>query len=132
MLWPFILPIQITLWLLIAVVTTALACAARFRWKLGRTLAWAILIPGIAFIPSCTAIQWVLDAQRFGVFEYETYAEVKDFRVERHLPPAATDITLEKFPNRNRARYKIAESDLRVFLEGQWGGVRRPTDCYTG
>lgn len=120
MFWPLVLPIQITLWLLIAGVSLALVCAARFRWNLRKTALWMVLVPGVAFVPSCCVIEWGLNTQRFGLFEHDTYAEVKDFRVERHLPPGATDIKLEKYPNRNRAKYKIAEERLTGFLEGLW------------
>jgi hypothetical protein len=38
----------------------------------------------------------VTDEQRFGVFEYTSFDDVNDFRVERYLPTAATDITIDK------------------------------------
>lgn len=74
----------------------------------------------VAFIPSCAGIMSVLDAHRFGVFQYASYKDVRDFRIERYLPPAATKITLEKTPMGHRARYTILEADLNAYLDELW------------
>ena len=61
-----------------------------------------------------------VDARRFGVFEYTSYNEVQDFRIERFLPPTARDITLEKTFMGHRAKYTITETELRKYLDGLW------------
>ena len=74
----------------------------------------------VAFIPSCTAIMGVIDSQRFGEFNYATYKDVHDFRVERYLPPEATNIRLLKIPNGFRAKFMIAESDVKNWHNHFW------------
>lgn len=91
-----------------------------FKWKRGKTFAFAMLLACVAFIPSCAGIMAILDSQRFGVFEYDTFAKVNDFRVERYLPPSATSITMEKKMNGFRARFSITESELLVYLDKLW------------
>jgi len=120
MLWPIVLPFKIAFWSLVGFVALATVVAPLFRWRVGKTLAISTLLAFIAFIPSCATIMTVLDARRFGVFHYDTYAEVNDFRIERYLPPAARDITLDKFAMGHRAKYTITETELRDYLEQLW------------
>ena len=62
----------------------------------------------------------IVDAQRFGVFQYGVFSDVNDSRIERHLPTNARNITLEKRATGHRAKYSISESDLKEYLDGQW------------
>ena len=61
-----------------------------------------------------------LDARRFGVFQYATYGEVQDFRVERYLPDSARSITVEKTAMGHRAKYSITEGELREYMDRLW------------
>ena len=61
-----------------------------------------------------------LDARRFGVFQYATYAEVQDIRVEGYLPDSARSITVEKKAMGHRAKYSIAEGELREYMDHLW------------
>ncbi|MDZ7616925.1 MAG: hypothetical protein U1E05_07975 [Patescibacteria group bacterium] len=61
-----------------------------------------------------------MSTRRFGLFTYETAADVRDFRVERYLPPAARNITLHKQAQGFRARYTISETELKSYLDDVW------------
>jgi len=120
MLWPLELPFKITCWLLIALVLLATIGSVRLNWKPGKTFAIASLIAFIGFVPSCAIVMKFVDARRFGVFQHTSYDQVQDFRIERFLPPAALNITLEKTFIGHRAKYKISESDLKSYVDGLW------------
>lgn len=120
MLWPIVLPFLITLGFLATIVVLLTMIAPFFHWNRGPTLAISVVLACVAFIPSCTGIMRFVDTQRFGLFEYKTYADVGDFRVERFLPPEARDITLQKRPNGHRAKYTISEADLTEYVDGLW------------
>jgi len=62
----------------------------------------------------------VIDARRFGVFEYAAFDQVADWRVERYLPQTATGITLEKKLGGFRARFRIDETGLRSYVDASW------------
>jgi len=74
----------------------------------------------VAFVPSCTGIMHVLDGHRFGVFTYATFDEVDDARVERYLPPTATNITIHKQAIGFRARFTITQAQLDAHLDEAW------------
>jgi hypothetical protein len=120
MLWPIVLPFKITFWCLAVLVGIATATAPVLKWKRGKTFLIISLIACVAFIPSCVGIMAVIDTQRFGVFEYDAFGDVNDFRVERYLPPAATAITIDKYPQGFRARYSVTETDLIAYLDDIW------------
>ncbi len=124
MLWPLILPMKITFWTFAAIVVLVTAIAPALKWKRKSTLGLTLLAAGVLFIPSSSGLMALLDTQRFGVFEYETYAEVQDFRVERYLPPAATSITVAKTMQGFRAQYSISETDLQAYLDDSWERFR--------
>lgn len=120
MLWPFILPLQITLCVaLVVLLCTSLLAKTRGK-KPGRALAWCLLAVIILFVPSCTAIMWSLDTFRFGVFQYADYAAVQDFRVERYLPPSAREIVVNKYPQGFVARFKIERDQLDQWFDQFW------------
>lgn len=120
MFWPLILPAKITFWLLLAVIVcfTCLAPIARLRRL--HVFFGTLLLAVVAFIPSCVGVMAVLDSRRFGEFEYATYDEVDDFRVERYLPPQARSIKLYKIPNGFRAMFQISEADLAAWHDSIW------------
>ena len=120
MFWPLVLPVQITFWLVTSIVLLATVFAPALKWKRAKTFGIASLIGCLAFVPSCAGIITILDSQRFGVFEYDAYSDVDDFRIERYLPTAAKNITLEKFASGHRARYSISQLELTDFLDDLW------------
>lgn len=120
MLWPLVLPAQITAAILTACVAAATALAPLARLRRWRAFLASAFLALAAFIPSCCVVMRAVDARRFGAFEYDAFARVMDPRVERYLPPAATNITLDKRPGGFRARYRIAEADLRAYVDAAW------------
>lgn len=87
------------------------------KWKRLHVFLTVGVLCLICFLPLCGAIMRSMDAKRFGVFDYESFADVQDFRVERYLPPAATHITVDKYAQGFRARFTISRSDLDSFLD---------------
>lgn len=94
--------------------------AFAMKWKRGKTF-WSITLFSIlAFIPTCALVATITDQFRFGLFEYENYADVEDHHVQWYLPPAATKISLNKYASGYEAKYKITESDFHAYLDGLW------------
>ena len=120
MFWPIVLPFKITACILLAL--TVLVTLAAPLMKLRRTPAFfgALLLSLLAFVPSCAAIMGIVDQKRFGVFDYATFNDVNDFRVERYLPPAASDITVDKYAQGFRARFSISQTELDAYLDSVW------------
>jgi len=75
MLWPLILPLQITATSLVVAVIAFTVLAPKLGWK--RTTAFPIgaLLAILAFVPSCAGVMYGLDQFRFGRFEYQSYSE---------------------------------------------------------
>ena len=120
MFWPILLPLKITCVCLIALVMIATWYAPSMKWKRPKTFFIAVALAGILFVPSCAGIQTIVDLQRFGVFEYDTFADVKDFRVERYPPPTASSITVDKNPAGFRAKFTITEPELLKYMDETW------------
>ena len=120
MFWPVVLPLQITLGILVGVLVLALGLATKRKWKLGKTFVGTLVVSCVAFIPSCTVIMKVLDPYRFGVFEYETAADVSDKRVRHWLPVSAKAITVDQQRNGFRANFTVSEKELNEHLDEQW------------
>ena len=120
MLWPLVLPFQITISLLMAVVTSLTALAPIVKWKRGKMFGISVAFGCLAFIPSCTGIMAIIDSQRFGTFQYNTMSEVNDIRVARYLPAKARNISLEKYPNGHCAKYSISKVNLLSYLDTLW------------
>ncbi len=122
MLWPLILPFQITVALMIALLIAVLWFGARRKWRSGRKISAAVLLPLLLFVPSCVATSYVVDHYRFGMFHYDNFDSIHDFRVERYMPPAATDISVYKHPHGNgyRARFTISEADFDAWHTSFW------------
>jgi hypothetical protein len=70
MLWPFVLPFQITISLLVALVALLTALAPIVKWKRGKMFGISLAFGCLAFIPSCMGIMAIIDSQRFGTFQY--------------------------------------------------------------
>lgn len=120
MFWPLVLPFQITISLLIALVVLSTALAPLVKWKRGRMFGISLAFGCLAFIPSCMGILAVVDSQRFGTFQFDSALEVNDFRVARFLPEKARNISLKKFPAGHYARYSISKTDLLSYLDAVW------------
>jgi hypothetical protein len=120
MLWPLELPVKITFGLLVALVLLATVGSLRLKWAPRKTFVIASLFAFVGFIPSCAVVMKIVDARRFGIFQYASYDEVQDFRIERFLPTAARNITLEKTFIGHRAKYMISESELKSYIDGLW------------
>ncbi|WP_442481331.1 hypothetical protein [Aeoliella sp. SH292] len=120
MFWPLVLPIQWTAAILFGLGLLAVATAPLLKRKRTATFWWVLLVVALAFIPSCTGIMTVLDSVRFGTFQYATFGDVDDVRVERYLPPAATDIRVRKHMQGFDAKFRISESALDRYLESLW------------
>lgn len=120
MLWPIVLPVELTIGLLAALVGFATVAAPAWKWKRRRTFVGSSLLAGLLFVPSCVGIMEVVDNIRFGTFQYASYLDVKDIRVERYLPPTATNVTLKKYSSGHMARYTISESDLKDYVDELW------------
>ena len=120
MLWPIVLPFKITFWGLTGFVATVALVSPWFKWRRGKAILVSTLVAFIAFLPVCAGVGAIVDSKRFGVFQYETYAEIRDFRVERYLPPTARDITIDKYAMGYRAKYKTTLVELTAYLDALW------------
>jgi hypothetical protein len=120
MLWPLVLPVQFTLAILFGCVVVVTVFAPHAKLKRLPVFLVASFLAIVAFIPSCSVVMRVIDGHRFGVFEYPTFAGVADMRVERYLPHAATEITLEKRAGGFRAKFRIDEAQLRSYVDASW------------
>lgn len=81
MLWPVVVPFQITACVLLVVLTIATLVAPMLKWKRLHVFLTVGVLCLICFLPLCGAIMRSMDAKRFGVFDYESFADVQDFRV---------------------------------------------------
>jgi hypothetical protein len=120
MLWPLVLPFQITISLLMALVAFFTVFAPIVKWKRGKMFGISLAFGCLAFIPSCVGIMVIIDSQRFGTFQYNSASEVNDFRVARYLPAKSRNISLKKYPNGYRAKYSISKADLLSYLDALW------------
>lgn len=98
MLWPLVLPLQITVSLLAALVALLTTLAPAVKWERGKMFRISLAFGCLALIPSCTGIMAIIDAHRFGTFRYDSVSEVNDIRVARYLPAKARNIRLKTFP----------------------------------
>ena len=120
MLWPILLPLKITLAMAIAYVAIATAIAPRWKWKRSKAFIVTTLVACLGFAPSCAVVTWMVDRVRFGEFHYVDASAVQDFRAQRWLPLAATDITMWSYPNGYHAKYRISEADLIAYIDSLW------------
>ncbi len=120
MFWPLSLPVLVTFAILVGVVLLVVWQAPRWRIAPSRVFLWGGVCGVFAFVPSCMVVMFIVDGYRFGVFEYQSFADVSDSRVERYLPSAATQITVEKQKTGFRARFRISEGDLSTYIDDAW------------
>lgn len=120
MFWPVVLPFEIAFWTLATAVVVVTALAPSLKWRRGRTFLISSSLAVAAFVPSCTGIMFVVDGFRFGDFEYATFKDVNDFRAQRYLPSAASDISMRKHANGYRARYTITAAAFHAYLDNLW------------
>ena len=91
MLWPLVLPFKLTAIALASMTLLATAIAAILRRRPARTFTLSTAISLAAFVPVCSLVSGLINKTRFGVFRYESFDQVNDFRVERYLPPPQED-----------------------------------------
>jgi hypothetical protein len=120
MLWPLVLPFLITLGGMVAVLVFGIAIAPKCKKSRKRFILCGLLLSGLAFVPSCTVLMTILDQYRFGVFKYADYESVNDLRVERFLPEAATEITIDKSAGGYRAKFSISRESLDSWYDESW------------
>ena len=116
MFWGIKLPFQITLILFIVIIITFIFVGKKRDWNLPKTLLRLNLALTILFIPSCTAINMVVDHFRFGVFQYASFNELNDYKSKRYTPIDATNIVVEKAYSGQIAKYNISKTDLLKYL----------------
>ena len=120
MFWTIILPFNLAVLILAAMVAFFTVFAPTFKWSRRKAFAITTVLAVVAFIPSVAAIMSIVDSYRFGLFHYKAFSDVKDWRVERYLPTTAQSITVEKYAQGHRAKYSISEPDLLEFLDELW------------
>jgi len=120
MLWPLVLPLQITCFVLLVAVVALTAYASPKGWSRAKSFLIYSVIGFLAFIPSCAGVMLVVDAIRFGDFHYAKFEDIPDFLSRRYLPEGATDIQMRKHANGYLARYKLSASDFESYLDDLW------------
>ncbi|QDV73509.1 hypothetical protein [Botrimarina mediterranea] len=120
MLWPLILPLQITATGLVVAVIAFTVLAPKTGRKRTTAFSLGVLLAILAFVPSCTGVMLALDKIRFGRFEYQSYNEITDFRAQRYLPPSAVAISMFTYPNGYLAKYSISVTDFHNYLDELW------------
>jgi hypothetical protein len=122
MFWSAILPFQITVILWSVIIVAGTWYASKFGRKRVSIALLTMLLAFLMFVPSCMFIQTIAAPFRFGIFHYESFAEVNDWRVERYLPGPAKEIILEKPAHTNgfRAKFKISQTALEEWFDESW------------
>jgi hypothetical protein len=120
MLWPIVLPFQITSGILAALVAVGTVINPIRKWGRPKTFAVLTIVAFVLFIPSCIGVNTIVDAYRFGTFQYASFDELQDFRIERFVPSTARNITVNKYAMGHKAKYTISESELKSYLDQLW------------
>jgi hypothetical protein len=122
MLWSAEWPFQITAFMWAVIIVAATCYAPKFGKRRGSMALLMMLLGFLMFVPSCMFIQTIAAPFRFGIFHYDNFAEVNDWRVGRYLPDPARDITLEKPAHTNgfRAKFKISKAELENWFDESW------------
>lgn len=115
MLAPLILPLQIN-----CVVVALITLAAAVLWdrqakRAVSAVALGFLTGFILFIPSLFVVGAVVDAWRYGKFEYASGAEIRDRYVE--IPESATNVTLHKYASGHEVRFQVDEVTLLAWMD---------------
>jgi len=120
MFWPLILPLKITFWTLTLAVIAVTAWVPLKKWTRGRHFLVSLSMAIILAVPLLIGTTYIVDVFRFGKFEFETFDDVNDFRAERYLPAAASQIRMQKHADGYQARYVISQTDFHDYLEHLW------------
>lgn len=120
MYWPIVLPFKITFWVLAAILGTAVLAAPYWKRSRARVFLWGFPMVLLAFVPSCSLLMAVIDKSRFGVFEYNIFADIQDKRVERYLPPLSRELTIDTNGQGFRARFQIEPDVLEDWFDQTW------------
>ena len=118
--WHLVLPFKITFWTLGIALGIVVLAAPILKRKRARIFLWGFPMVLVAFIPSCSVIMHFMDQSRFGVFEYDVTQTVGDPLVERYLPPAARELTVDRFAHGYRARYLIEAEFQENWFDAVW------------
>ena len=120
MLWPLVLPFQITCCISAVAVAAGVAIAPYLKRSPKKTFVALTALSFVGFIPSCVGVAMIVDSYRFGTFQYSTFEELHDFRIERYIPKEARTITLNKYASGHTAKYTISEIELKAHLDHLW------------
>ncbi|MDE0862867.1 MAG: hypothetical protein OSA98_03705 [Rubripirellula sp.] len=120
MLWHFVLPFKVTFWTLATLLGAAVLIAPVLRAKRSRIFLWGFPMVLLAFMPSCSIVMNIMDRSRFGIFDYDASQNIGDVRVERYLPPAARELTIDKYARGYRARFQVEPDLLEDWFDGVW------------
>lgn len=120
MFWPVVLPFQITLVIMGALVLVRTRMAASHGRRPVGTFVMTTGLAMLCFIPSCAGIAFLVDTQRFGIGHYPTPDAIWNFHAPGLIPKSATEITIDKFASGHRAKFKISKSDLESWLDEIW------------
>ena len=107
---PIVLPFQITV---LVFVVALVAIGVFFRRK--TAFAIALMFSFILFIPSCIGIAFIVDAVRYGHFEYATAVEISDPYVD--VPKNARSVTLYKYSSGHEIRFASEKEELEKWME---------------
>ncbi len=136
MFWPLVLPLQLTALLMGILSVAFIWVSLRCKWPRGVLVLGLLIGVPILSLPSCLVIAGIVDQFRFGMFKYPDFPSIRDFRVERYMPPTATNIDVFKHFNGNgyRASFTISKPDLDSWHNSVWVSYgqlsidRRPKD----
>jgi hypothetical protein len=120
MLWPLVQPFLITCCICAVVVAAGVAIAPYLKRSRKKTFVALTALSFVGFIPSCVGVTTIVDSYRFGTFQYSTFEELRDFRIERYIPKEARTITLNKYASGHRAKYTVSEIELKAHLDHLW------------
>ena len=120
MLWSIMLPIQIISGILLAATILFTLLAPLIRCSRSSVFLTMTLISGAAFFPLYSFVYKEVGRYRYGIFQYTTAADTRDYHFDNCLPPTATKITTDQFEMGHRARFTIEEVDLQEWIDVSW------------
>lgn len=110
MLAPIVLPFQIT-----AVVFIVALVGLGILLRRKTAFAIVLMLSFVLFIPSCAGIAFIVDAFRYGQFEYTSAAEIRDHYVD--IPMNASSVTLHKYSSGHEIRFNCEPEELAAWTE---------------
>jgi hypothetical protein len=112
-----VLPFQITVSIFAILIVVALALLVAKKIT-SRTLSIIATTVIVLFIPSCIGIQMVVDKFRYGKFQFESAAQMKDGYV---IPPSInTDITQYRYDGHEYLQFKCEFNELIRWVESEY------------